>query len=104
MGKDDSECRIHLSNSLFAKMVETKEGHADWKDPIDTQVFCELCATLVLHGNRKGLYLRAEGCEEFRKGLMPFKGVVTNLQLNNKWDHLRKTWKQLLECETGYLL
>ena len=84
LGNDTSKYRIYLTNLLVAKMVEMKESHVDWKDPIEMQVFCELCAALVLHGNRKGLYLRPEGCEEFRKGLMPFKGVITNLQLNNK--------------------
>ena len=65
LGKDTSGNRIYLTNLLVAKMVEMEEGHADWKDPIEMQVFCELCAALVLQGNRKGLYLRAEGCEEF---------------------------------------
>ena len=32
MGKDTSEYRIYLTNLLVAKMVETKEGHADYKD------------------------------------------------------------------------
>ena len=30
--------------------------------------------------------------------------VVTDLQVKNKWDHLRKLWKQYAECfdnETG---
>ena len=24
--------------------------------------------------------------------------VVTHLQVKNKWDHLRKLWKQYVEC------
>ena len=56
----------------------------------------------------KGTYLRSKEYEEVQKGLMLVKkGVISNLKLKNKWDHLRgiwKEWKQLIKRETrlGY--
>ena len=43
----------------------------------------------------KGTYLRPEAYEEVRKGFMLVKkGVMSNLKLKNKWDHLREIWKE----------
>ena len=38
MGKDGSEYRIYLTNLLEAKIVYSKEGCADWKDPTENAV------------------------------------------------------------------
>ena len=50
-----------------AKNVETKYFRTEWKDPIEVQAFCELCAAQVLQGNMKGSYLRLKAYEEVRK-------------------------------------
>ena len=52
-------------------------------------------------------YLRIEGYVEVIKQLMMINKVVSQVQIKNKWVHLRKVWKvwkQLFEHETrlGY--
>ena len=90
-----------------SKDAERKDEQIEWKNPIELKVFCGLCATQVLIGNRSGGSLKNEGYDEVIKWLKLINKVVSQLQVKNKWDHLRgvwkvwNVWKQLFERETG---
>ena len=61
-----------------------------WKDLIELKTFCDLCATQVLEGKRNGEFFRKEGVDAVIKQLGEMGKIVSHLQLQNKWDHLRK--------------
>ena len=71
---------------------------ADWKDPKELQAFCEFCAVQVIDGKRKGGFLTKTGVDAVIEQLGAMGKVVTYLQIKNKWDHLKKGWKQYNEC------
>ncbi|KAK4597441.1 hypothetical protein RGQ29_015114 [Quercus rubra] len=56
---------------------------ADWKDPKELQAFCEFCAVQVI---------------DMIEQLGTMGKAVPHLQIKNKWDHLKKGWKQYNEC------
>ncbi|KAL0000610.1 hypothetical protein SO802_014391 [Lithocarpus litseifolius] len=61
-------------------------------------------AFTVLEGKRIGGFLKKEGVDAMIKELGEMGKVVTHTQFKNKWDHLRKRWKDYNECferETG---
>ncbi|XP_030930994.1 uncharacterized protein LOC115956858 [Quercus lobata] len=82
--------------------AKSKDGdndpRADWKDPKELQAFCEFCAIQVLEGKRAGGLLTKTGVDKVFEQLGDMRKVVTYLQVKNKWDHLRKLWKQYAEC------
>ena len=85
-------------------MVKGKSKHggndprADWKEPKELQAFCEFCAIQVLDDKRVGGFLTKTGVDAVIKQLGDMRKVVTHLHVKNKWDHLRKLWKQYNEC------
>ncbi|XP_075650820.1 uncharacterized protein LOC142621403 [Castanea sativa] len=70
----------------------------DWKDPQELKTFCDLCTVQVLEGKRKGGFLRRVGVDAVIKQLSEMGKVVTHQQVKNKWDHLRKNWRDYNEC------
>ena len=90
-----------------SKNTVQKDDRIEWKDLIELKALCDLCVAQVLTSNRSGGYLRIEGYVEVIKQLMMINKVVSQVQIKNKWVHLRKVWKvwkQLFEHETrlGY--
>ena len=81
---------------------KSKDGdndlRADWKDLKELQAFCEFCAVQVIDDKRKGGFLTKTGVDVVIEQLGAMGKVVTHLQVKNKWDHLRKLWKQYVEC------
>ncbi|KAL0014452.1 hypothetical protein SO802_001521 [Lithocarpus litseifolius] len=80
------------------------DGRTDWKEPAKLKAFCDFCAVQVLKGRRSGGFLKKEGVDAVIKELGELGKVVTHTQFKNKWDHLRKWWKDYNECferETG---
>ncbi|XP_075637667.1 uncharacterized protein LOC142609832 [Castanea sativa] len=97
---------LHSRKEVVAKMVREKlkdgasnDPRADWKDIKELQAFCEFCGVQVLEGQRSGGFLTKIGVEKVIQQLdTHFGKVVTALQIKNKWDHLKKGWKQYNEC------
>ena len=89
------------------KSVEggSNDERADWKDPKELEAFCRFCAVQVMEGQRKATgFLTKIGANEVIQQLGEMGKVVTWLQIKNKWDHLRKRWKNYNKClekETG---
>ena len=83
----------------------SNDERANWKDPKELEAFCRFCAIQVMEGQRKATgFLSKYGINEVIRQLGEMGKVVTWLQIKNKWDHLRKRWKnynKFLENETG---
>ena len=82
----------------------SNDPRADRKDPKELQAFCQFCAAQVIAGKRKGVFLTKTGVDKVIEQLGDMGEVVTHLQVKNKWDHLRKGWKDYNQCfdnETG---
>ena len=71
---------------------------ADWKDPKELQAFCEFYAVQVKDNKRKIWFFTKTGVDAVIEQLGAMGRVVTHLQIKNKWDHLKKGWKQYNEC------
>ncbi|XP_075653121.1 uncharacterized protein LOC142623568 [Castanea sativa] len=97
---------LHSRKEVVAKMVKEKskdgasnDPRADWKDIKELQAFCEFCAVQVLEGQRSGGFLTKIGVDAVIQQLdNHFGKVVTFLQIKNKWDHMKKGWRQYNEC------
>ena len=76
----------------------SNDPRADWKEPKELQAFCEFYAVQVLDSKRAGGFLTKTRVDVVIKQLGDMGKVVTHLQIKNKWDHLRKLWKQYNEC------
>ena len=83
----------------------SNDERANWKDPKELEAFCRFCAIQVMEGQRKATgFWSKYGINEVIRQLGEMGKVVTWLQIKNKWDHLRKRWKnynKFLENETG---
>ncbi|XP_075674936.1 uncharacterized protein LOC142644143 [Castanea sativa] len=82
----------------------SNDPRADWKNLKELQAFCEFCAVQVLEGKRNGGFLTKTGVDAVIQQLGDMGRVATYLQIKNKWDHLKKGWRQYKECfdnETG---
>ena len=82
----------------------SNDPRADWKDPKELQAFWQFCVAQVLAGQRKGGFLTKIGVDNVIEQLGDMGKVVTHLQIKNKWDHLKKGWKDYNQCfenETG---
>ena len=83
----------------------SNDERANWKDPKELEAFCRFCAIQVMEGQRKATgFLSKYGINEVIRQLGEMGKVVTWLQIKNKWDHLRKRWKNYNKClekETG---
>ena len=87
---------------------KSKDGgndpRADWKEPKELQAFCEFYAVQVLDSKRAGGFLTKTRVDKVIEQLGDMGKVVANLQVKNKWDHLKKGWKDYNQCfdnETG---
>uniref|UniRef100_A0A7N2L481 Myb/SANT-like domain-containing protein n=1 Tax=Quercus lobata TaxID=97700 RepID=A0A7N2L481_QUELO len=76
----------------------SNDPRADWKDLKELQAFCEFCAVQVIDDKRKGGFLTKTGVDAVIEQLGAKGKVVTHLQIKNKWDLLKKGWKQYNEC------
>ncbi|XP_075673366.1 L10-interacting MYB domain-containing protein-like [Castanea sativa] len=74
------------------------EAITRWKDSKELKAFCDLSAAQVLDGKRHGRFFRREGVDAVIEQLGEMGKVVTHTQFKNKWDHLRKQWKNWKEC------
>ena len=89
------------------KSVEggSNDERAYWKDPKELEAFCRFCVVQVMEGQRQAIgFLTKIGANEVIRQLSEMGKVVTWLQIKNKWDHLRKMWKNYNKClekETG---
>ena len=85
--------------------VGSNDERADWKDPEELKAFCRFCAVQVMEGQRKATgFLSKFGVSEVIRQLGEIGKMVTWLRIKNKWDHLRKMWKNYNKClenETG---
>ena len=82
----------------------SNDPRADQKDPKELQAFCQFCVAQVLASQRKGGFLIKIGVDNVIEQLGDMGKVVTHLQIKNKWDHLKKGWKDYNQCfenETG---
>ena len=87
-----------------SKDCGSNDPRVDWKDPKEPQVFCQFCAAQVLADQRKGGFLTKTRVDKVIEQLGDMGKVVANLQVKNKWDHLKKGWKDYNQCfenETG---
>ena len=66
------------------KDAKRKDDQTNWKDPIELKALCDLCASQVLAGNRRGGYLRKEGYDGVIKQLRLINKVVSQVQIKNK--------------------
>ena len=76
----------------------SNDPRADWKEPKEPQAFCEFCAVQVLDNKRAGGFFTKIGLDAVIKQLGDMGKVVTHLSVKNKWDHLRKGWKEYSQC------
>ena len=77
----------------------SNDERVDWKDPKELEVFCRFCAVQVMEGQRTATgFLTKIGANEEIRQLSEMGKVVTWLQIKNKWDHLRKRWKNYNKC------
>ena len=83
--------------------ADGNEVRTGWKEPKELKSYCDLSAAQVLDANRNGGFLRKEGLDAVIEQLGEMGTVVTHTQYKNKWDHLKKQWKNWKECfgETG---
>ena len=82
----------------------SNDPRADWKDPKELQAFCQFCTAQVIAGKKKWGFLTKTGVDKVIEQLGDMGKMITNLQVKNKWDHLRKGWKDYNQCfdnETG---
>ncbi|XP_030958489.1 uncharacterized protein At2g29880-like [Quercus lobata] len=83
----------------------SNDERADWKDLEELEAFCQFCVVQVMEGLRKSTrFLSKIGVNEVIRQLGEMGKVVTWLQIKNKWDHLKKRWKNYNQCldnETG---
>ncbi|XP_050242166.1 uncharacterized protein LOC126691139 [Quercus robur] len=89
-------------------VAPTNESDAAADDDVDSDDEDDGDASLpamMRYGKRKGGFLTKTGVDVVIEQLGAMGKVVTYLQIKNKWDHLRKWWKQYNECfdnETGF--
>ena len=76
----------------------SNDPKADWKDPKELQAFCEFYVVQVKDNKRKIGFFTKTGVDAVIEQLGAMGRVVTHLQIKNKWDHLKKGWKQYNEC------
>ena len=89
---------------MVVVMIRELTGKTLRKDPKELQAFCQLCAAQVLAGQRKGGFLPKVGVNNVIEQLGNMGKVVTPLQFKNKWDNLKKGWRDYNQCfdnETG---
>ena len=92
---------------VLGKMVKQKKSvegssndeRVDWKDPKELEAFCRFYVVQVMEGQRKAIgFLSKIGVNEVIWQLGEMGKVMTWLQIKNKWDHLRKRWKNYNKC------
>ena len=77
----------------------SNDERVDWKDPKELEAFCRFYVVQVMEGQRKATgFLSKIGFNEVIWQLGEMGKVVTWLQIKNKWDHLRKRWKNYNKC------
>ena len=83
--------------------ADGNDVRTQWKDPKEPKAYCDLSAAQVLDGKKHQGFLRKEGVDAMIEQLGEMGKVVTHIQYKNKWDHLKKQWKNWKECfgETG---
>ena len=78
--------------------ADGNEVRTGWKDPKELKAYCDLSAAQVLDGKKHQGFLRKEGVDAMIKQFGEMGKVVTHTQYKNKWDHLKKQWKNWKEC------
>ena len=83
--------------------ANVNDVRTQWKDPKEVKAFCDFSAAQVLDSKKHQGFLRKEAVHAVLEQLAKMGKVVTHTQYKNKWDHLKKLWKNWKECfgETG---
>ena len=83
--------------------ADGNDVRTQWKDPKELKAYCDLSAAQVLDSKKHQGFLIKEGVDAVIEQLGEMGKVVTHTQYKNKWDHLKKQWKNWKECfgETG---
>ncbi|KAK8933642.1 hypothetical protein KSP39_PZI015827 [Platanthera zijinensis] len=84
-------------------MGKPKEGgiQASWESG-EVMLFCDLCIKEIGLGNRPTTHFSKEGWTNLIAGFKERTGKsYDQLQMKNKWDHLKKDWKLWKELKHG---